>query len=71
MAELYYRLHWAAIELRLQGKKSDKIDEGIVRERHRALNWLIGYMEQKWDDSPWSILKTCMGDKRSLIDTAD
>ncbi len=50
MADLYYRLHWAAIELRLQGKKSEIIDEGIVRERHRALNWLIGYMGQKWDD---------------------
>ena len=50
MADLYCRLHWAAIELRLQGKKSDKIVEGIVRKRHRALNWLIGYMGQKWDD---------------------
>jgi hypothetical protein len=49
-ADLYYRLHWAAIELRLKKKKSDAIDEGIVRERHRALNWLIRYLNQEWDD---------------------
>jgi hypothetical protein len=50
MADLYYRLHWAAIELRLAGKRSDAADEGIIRERHRALNWLIRYMGQAWDD---------------------
>lgn len=49
-ADLYYRLHWAAIELRLKGSPSDKIHEGIIRERHRALNWLIRYMNQSWDD---------------------
>jgi len=50
MADLYYRLHWAAIELRIKGRKSDKADEGVIRERHRALNWLIRYMNQDWDD---------------------
>lgn len=50
MADLYYRLHWAATELRLHGKRSDEADEGIIRERHRALNWLIRYMGQEWDD---------------------
>jgi hypothetical protein len=50
MADLYYRLHWSAIDLRLKGKTSDKVDEGIIRERHRALNWLIRYMQQEWDD---------------------
>jgi len=49
-ADLYYRLHWAAIELRLNGKSSPHIDEGIIRERHRALNWLIRYMNAEWDD---------------------
>jgi hypothetical protein len=49
-ADLYYRLHWAVIELRLKGKKPAHADEGIIRERHRALNWLIGYMGQAWDD---------------------
>lgn len=50
MADFYYRLHWAAIELRLKGKMSDLLDEGVIRERHRALNWLIGYLNQEWDD---------------------
>jgi len=50
MADLYYRLHWAAIELRLKSKTSKHIDEGIIRERHRALNWLIRYLDQAWDD---------------------
>jgi hypothetical protein len=50
MADFYYRLHWAAIELRINGKKSALLDEEIIRERHRALNWLIGYFNQEWDD---------------------
>lgn len=50
MADLYYRLDWAAVELRINGKKSDKIDDEIIQERHRALNWLIRYMNQEWDD---------------------
>jgi Domain of unknown function (DUF4272) len=49
-ADLYYHLHWSAIELRLRGESADDLDEGIIRERHRALNWLIRYMGQDWDD---------------------
>ncbi len=49
-ADLYYRLHWATVELRLKGEKSEKADGEIVMERHRALNWLIRYMNQDWDD---------------------
>jgi hypothetical protein len=26
-----------------------ELDEGIVMERHDALNWLIGSMNQEWD----------------------
>jgi hypothetical protein len=22
---------------------------GVAQERHHALNWLIGYMDQEWD----------------------
>lgn len=50
MTDLYYGLDWAAIELRIKGHPSDKADEGVIRERHRALNWLIWYMNQDWDD---------------------
>ena len=49
-ADYYYRLHWAAIELRLNGNRSDKVNEEIIDERHKALNWLIRYMGQNWDD---------------------
>jgi Domain of unknown function (DUF4272) len=50
MADLYYRLHWAAIELRLKNVSNSYIDEGLIVERHYALNWLIRYMNQEWDD---------------------
>jgi uncharacterized protein DUF4272 len=49
-ADYYYRLHWAVVELRLNGKSSDKANEEIIDERHKALNWLIRYMGQNWDD---------------------
>lgn len=49
-ADYYYRLHWAVIELRLNGKTSEKANEEIIGERHKALNWLIRYMDQDWDD---------------------
>lgn len=49
-ADLYYRLHWATVELRLHGKKSKNADGEIVVERHHALNWLIRYQKQSWDD---------------------
>ena len=50
MADLYYRLHWAAIELRLKSVSNSHIDEEIIVERHYALNWLIRYMNQEWDE---------------------
>jgi hypothetical protein len=48
--DLYYRLHWAAVDLRLKGAPNPKANEEIIGERHRALNWLIRYMDQAWDD---------------------
>ena len=49
-ADYYYRLHWAVIELRLNGRSSGSANEEIIDERHKALNWLIRYMGQNWDD---------------------
>lgn len=49
MADLYYCLHWAAIELRIHGKTNERVNEEIIMERHYALNWLIRYMDQDWD----------------------
>jgi len=48
--DLYYRLHWAAVELRLKGEEHPAANEEIIMERHRALNWLVRYMDQEWDD---------------------
>lgn len=50
-ADLIYRYHWAVVEARLQGQPAPaRLDPGVVLERHHALNWLIGYRGQDWDD---------------------
>ena len=50
-ADLIYRYHWAVVDARVNGQPSPaKIDSSVVLERHYSLNWLIGYMEQEWDD---------------------
>ena len=50
-ADVIYRLHWAAREADLNGDAMPaRLDFGVVRERHHALNWLIGYADAQWDD---------------------
>jgi hypothetical protein len=50
-ADLIYRYHWAVVDARINGKKAPAgLDSGVVMERHHALNWLIGYMDQSWDN---------------------
>ncbi len=49
-ADLHYRLLWAAVDLRIKGKSNSAINEEIIQERLRALNWLIRSMNQEWDD---------------------
>lgn len=50
-ADLIYRYHWAVVDARVTGRAAPAgLDGGIVLERHRALNWLIGYMDEEWDD---------------------
>lgn len=49
--DLIYRYHWAIVDARVNGLSiPEKIDTSVVLERHYALNWLIGYMDQDWDD---------------------
>lgn len=49
--DLIYRYHWAVVDARVNGLKiPSEIDSSVVMERHYALNWLIGYMDQDWDD---------------------
>ncbi len=49
-ADLIYRYHWAIVQARLDSEEIETLDADVVFERHYALNWLIGYMGQDWDD---------------------
>ncbi len=49
--DLIYRYHWAVVDARIKGLKTPGgVDSSVVLERHYALNWLVGYMGQEWDD---------------------
>jgi hypothetical protein len=50
-ADLIYRYDWAVVDARVNDKPSPAgLEPGVVQERHHALNWLIGYMDQDWDN---------------------
>jgi hypothetical protein len=50
-ADLIYRYHWAVRNARLKGQQIPAdLHPDVTEERHYALNWLIGYLEQAWDD---------------------
>ena len=50
-ADRIYRLHWAVVDARLRGQSAPAdLEAGVVYERHYALNWLIGYQGDAWDD---------------------
>ena len=49
-ADLIYRYHWAVRNARMKGQEIPAaLDPGVTKERHYALNWLIGYNGQAWD----------------------
>ncbi|MFN0278682.1 MAG: DUF4272 domain-containing protein [Pyrinomonadaceae bacterium] len=49
--DLVYRYDWACVEARLKGTDIiDKLHPGVIYERHYALNWLVNYFDQAWDD---------------------
>jgi Domain of unknown function (DUF4272) len=48
MLDYYYRLHWYCVDARLNGRKA-KLDEGIVVERRRALEWIYN-RSADWDN---------------------
>ena len=48
--DLYYRMDWACVDARVNGEKITGIHPGVVYERHYALNWLINYRDQPWDE---------------------
>ena len=50
-ADLIYRLHWSVRDAQSKGTSPPgSLHGGVVVERHRALNWLIGYGGTAWDD---------------------
>jgi hypothetical protein len=49
-ADLIYRYDWACVDARIQSTPPPPVNCEIVVERHHALNWLIGYLGQDWDD---------------------
>jgi hypothetical protein len=50
-ADLIYRYHWAVRNASLAGQQIPAaLNPDVTVERHHALNWLIGYLEQAWDD---------------------
>lgn len=48
-ADMTYRLH-CAVKNCNDEKILKSIDPGVIYERHYAFNWLINYMNEKWDD---------------------
>ncbi|MGE0164354.1 MAG: DUF4272 domain-containing protein [Dongiaceae bacterium] len=49
-ADLIYCCHWAVRDAEFFGREPPPgLDPGVVRERHHALNWLIGHGED-WDE---------------------
>ncbi|NLU95653.1 DUF4272 domain-containing protein [Chitinophaga sp. Ak27] len=47
--DLYYRADWACVNARVK-KEPSPLPPGLIYERHYALNWLITYRNQEWDD---------------------
>jgi hypothetical protein len=50
-ADLHFRYHWSVVDAELYGKKPPRgMLASVIYERHYALNWLIQYKDQDWDD---------------------
>jgi hypothetical protein len=49
--EKIYDAHWRLRDAQLFGKPlPSDVMPGVVRERHHAFNWIIGYGNQPWDE---------------------
>jgi hypothetical protein len=50
-ADRIYRYDWAVEDARVKTTKTPSgLNADVTQERHYALNWLIGYMNQEWDE---------------------
>lgn len=50
MNDLYYRFNWACVDARLNNKEITELNSSVAYMRQFALNWLIKYCDQDWDD---------------------
>jgi hypothetical protein len=49
--EKVYDAHWRVRDAQLFRKSPPpEVNAGVVRERHHAFNWIIGYGNQTWDE---------------------
>jgi hypothetical protein len=49
--EKVYDAHWEVRDAQLNDKDvPEQFNAGVVQERHHGFNWVIGYMQQDWDD---------------------
>ncbi|WP_338398753.1 DUF4272 domain-containing protein [Persicobacter psychrovividus] len=50
-ADLILRLDWACVNARVKNEVAPGgLNSSVVYERHYALNWLIKYLNQDWDN---------------------
>ncbi|MFZ5985878.1 MAG: DUF4272 domain-containing protein [Bacillota bacterium] len=50
-ADLIYRYDWACVDARINNRPvPGGLNDEVVVERHRALNWLVNYLESEWDE---------------------
>jgi len=50
-AVLVYRYQWSIVEARVRGQPPPTgLEPGVTLERYHALNWLVGYPDQAWDE---------------------
>lgn len=50
-ADFIYCLDWACVDARVYRLPAPaEMDEGVVMERHKSFNWLIGAERAEWDD---------------------
>ncbi|MES2899549.1 MAG: DUF4272 domain-containing protein [Pseudomonadota bacterium] len=51
LADTLLNCHWEARDARIHGNPDPShLDIGVVQERHRAINWVIGYDGLPWDE---------------------
>ncbi|HEX8406110.1 MAG TPA: DUF4272 domain-containing protein [Duganella sp.] len=49
--DLHYRMHWATRQAILKKYAAPaNLNDGVLQERHYALNWLVRFEDRDWDD---------------------